>query len=124
VSGVMQMRASGNQCLNNPDGYQNWQYALTRLTYIAPDGSETEFRDNVTGGLRETGYPPGGNPPFNRGTAVSAYDAASSVFTASQSISDPVGCPSPAGGLPLPGHWGKAPCNSATGPTTPSPAAT
>jgi hypothetical protein len=111
VSGVMQMRASGNQCLPATESTpQYWQYALTRLTYIAPDGSETEFRDNITGGLREPGSPTAGDT-FNRGNAFSAYDASSSVFTVSGSafdpsgdISDPVGCPSPATGLPSPGN--------------------
>jgi hypothetical protein len=60
VSGVMQMRGSGDYCENSQSEsgqYEFWQNALTRLTYIAPDGTETEFRDNETGGLKEPGYP-------------------------------------------------------------------
>ena len=55
--GNMVMRGSGDYCSNGV-----WHATLTRGTFTAPDGTQTEFIDQATSGTPE-------NPGYSRGTA-------------------------------------------------------
>ena len=68
---------------------------MTRLSFTAPDGTETEFRDLNGGGDAQTGVCPSytGNDPngFNRGRVFVSVDGSGATFIASSNIYDPVG---------------------------------
>ena len=95
ISGVMQTRGAGDACQGSD--FPAWAHTLTRLTYIAPNGTETEFRDILSYGQKQLGVPAGG-ASYYRGVSFAAFDGSSSVFTAPGGVSDPSGCqtgPSP-----------------------------
>jgi YD repeat-containing protein len=74
-------------------------YSLTRLTFISPDGSQTEFVDQQTGGKAFGPYGtscPGGGTGFNRGTVFVATDGSGATFVASSPIIDAVSGAAPA----------------------------
>ena len=98
AQGVMLSRTTGDWCMHLQDGTTYWWHTLTRLTFIAPDGTEHEFRDAGTGGLLQTTA--SGSNGFDRGANWLAYDGSSAIFTASSHISDPArnGC-TPSSGL-------------------------
>jgi len=96
VSGVLQLRGTGDVC--NPvetspgNWIQYWTDTLSRLTYVAADGTETEFRDNATGGQKQLGKYVGTG--FGRGNLFNAYDGSSAIFVANNDLTDPVACAS------------------------------
>lgn len=73
-NGVMAQRSVGDFCGQHAvdgNGYtQTWTNTLTRLTFVAPDGTEQEFRDKLTNGQKQ-GVSTGVNNAltgFDRGT--------------------------------------------------------
>jgi RHS repeat-associated protein len=81
-AGQMIFRSSGDYCSGG-----SWNTALTRGTFVAPDGTETEFVDQQTGGAPESG-----GSGYNRGTVFTADDGSFAVFTSSSAITDPTSC--------------------------------
>src|SRR5208283_1320102 len=112
-TGAMIQRSTGDYC-DVLQGYPNyWMNTLTRFTFIAPDGTEHDFRDLNTGGRPEphgpnTGTGPGSGTGYNRGSVFPAFDASGAVFTTAQAVNDfgGQGCgsapiPAPAGTVTL-----------------------
>lgn len=64
---------------------------LTRLTFVAADGTEFELRDKLTGGEVRTSVCPLGGGPFARGTVFVTADGASATFVSDTVIYDRVG---------------------------------
>ncbi len=78
---------SGAPCVPfSPTGTYN---SLTRFTFIAPDGTEYEFRDQGTGGQQKVSQCSG--PGFNRGTVFVTADGSAATFTADAEIKDQPG---------------------------------
>ena len=89
--GILLLRNGGDFCYvlsgSPPDA---WQNTLTRLTFIAPDGTEHELRDVNTDGQKQgiiTGQT-SLTTTFNRGTVFQAYDGSDAVFTSTSPIMD------------------------------------
>ncbi len=78
--GNMVMRGSGDYCSSG-----SWHATLTRGTFTAPDGTQTEFIDQATNGAPE-------NPGYNRGTAFIADNGSGARFSASSAVADPTYC--------------------------------
>ncbi|MGH9584720.1 MAG: hypothetical protein ACRD4O_17505 [Bryobacteraceae bacterium] len=78
-AGQMLFRSGGDYCSGGA-----WNTALTRATFVAPDGTETEFVDQNTGGTPEAG-----TTGYNRGTVFKADDGSFAIFTSSGAITDP-----------------------------------
>ncbi len=88
----MLARGSGDSCNGADTAQQKWQNTLSRLTYVSPDGTETEFRDLNSFGQEE----PTNGSGYNRGTAFAAFDSSSSTVTTTSAITDPsAGCQAP-----------------------------
>ncbi|HXM40628.1 MAG TPA: hypothetical protein VN924_05215 [Bryobacteraceae bacterium] len=92
-NGVMVYRGLGDYCNPAPGQPNNsaWYNTLSRLTFIAPDGTEYEFRDALTGGLKE-GILTGANnlsTGYDRGRLYQAWDGSSAVYTAGADVLDP-----------------------------------
>jgi RHS repeat-associated protein len=91
-SGAMIQRSLGDTC-SPAQGEPNnevWINTLLRLTFKAPDGTEYEFRDAQTGGLKE-GVLTGANnlnSGYNRGTIFQAWDGSGATYTASTGLTD------------------------------------
>jgi RHS repeat-associated protein len=90
--GILLLRNGGDFCYvlsgSPPDA---WQNTLTRLTFIAPDGTEHELRDVNTDGQKQ-GKNTGQlslTASYNRGTVFQAYDGSDAVFTSTSPIGDP-----------------------------------
>ncbi|MGH9436537.1 MAG: RHS repeat-associated core domain-containing protein [Terriglobia bacterium] len=83
-AGRMLFRSSGDYCSG-----QSWNQVLTRGTYVSPDGTETEFIDQATGGTPEPG-----SSGYNRGTVFMADNGSFAKFTSSVAISDSTTCDS------------------------------
>jgi len=84
AQGVLQARTGGAQCVNgeNQQGmFTRWDYALTRLTFIGPDGTEHEFVDQKTGGLILATPLTGTGAGSDRGSVWVATDGSGAVFT-------------------------------------------
>jgi RHS repeat-associated protein len=78
---------SGTPCVPfSPTGTYN---SLTRFTFIAPDGTEYEFRDQATGGQQKVSQCSG--PGFNRGTVFVTADGSAATFTSDAEINDQPG---------------------------------
>src|SRR5437870_1868386 len=84
-AGVVSQYNAGN-CM---PGYSQSYTSLTRLTFILPDGTEYEFRDQATGGQQETS-PCYGNG-YNRGTVFVTADGTAATFVSDTNIYDGVG---------------------------------
>ncbi len=80
AGGSFIMRGGGDYCQTN-----TWHETLTRGTFTAPDGSQTEFIDQQTSGAAE-------NAGYNRGTNFISDDGSNALFQASAAIVDPTGC--------------------------------
>jgi RHS repeat-associated protein len=63
--------------------------ALTRLTFILPDGTEYEFRDQATGGQMKTS--PCAGPGYNRGSVFVTADGTAATFVSDSAITDTPG---------------------------------
>jgi YD repeat-containing protein len=99
VGGKLVQRSLGDTCAPGGDiAPGRWWNTLTRLTLILPDGTEHEFRDLNTGGLKqgilEADAP---NPPnnlndftarFDRGTMFQALDGSAALFVSNNDVLD------------------------------------
>jgi YD repeat-containing protein len=85
--GQLVFRSSGDYCVVGASNTNQWHNVLTRGTFSAPDGTETEFVDQQTNGTPEPG-----NLGYNRGTAFIADNGSMAKFTSSASISDSTYC--------------------------------
>jgi RHS repeat-associated protein len=65
-----------------------YQQTLTRLTFIASDGTEYEFRDQLTGGQPATVTNPCATTGAARGTVFVTADGSAATFTADAAIND------------------------------------
>jgi YD repeat-containing protein len=91
--GVLRLRQNGDTCTQQPNTSSNWwKDSLTTVYFVAPDGTETEFVDTLTGGAIENN--PFFSGPFtNRGSTFRAVDGSDAmVTTASAVVDDPIGC--------------------------------
>ena len=91
--GVMQGRQSGigNQTCQLSGTVNTFYKTLTRLTFIAPDGTEYEFRDQLTNG--EPKVVPFCQPHlggFSRGTVFVTADGTSATFISDSTITDSI----------------------------------
>lgn len=65
-----------------------YQQTLTRLTFIAADGTEYEFRDQLTGGQPATVTNPCATTGATRGTVFVTADGSAATFTSDSAIND------------------------------------
>lgn len=93
--GTMAGRQAGFDEMQCPDGTKVFPYSITRLTFTAPDGTEYELRDKLTGGQ------PGNNGSCNysnpppRGTDFITVDGSAATFVSDTAIYDQPISPSP-----------------------------
>ncbi|MEW6734420.1 MAG: hypothetical protein AB1489_24045 [Acidobacteriota bacterium] len=76
------------------DSNLRWEYTLTRLTFIAPDGTEYELRDKLNDGrpLETISNPPfGGCTGASRGTEFVTADGSAATFYSNSTITDYAG---------------------------------
>jgi RHS repeat-associated protein len=71
-------------------GFNGKRYiqTLTRLTFSTGDGTEYEFRDQLTGGQPATLSSPCSNPTPSRGTVFITADGSAATFVSDATISD------------------------------------
>jgi YD repeat-containing protein len=76
---------------NDEDPGARYDGGLTRLSFTGPDGSEIEFRDIGTGGVKQgTGNYCINNPGYNRGKVFQSIDGSGATFISSVDIHDMV----------------------------------
>lgn len=88
-AGQMAFRSSGDYCVVGSGGAEQWNNTLTRATFTAPDGTETEFVDQKTNGTPEPG-----STSYNRGTVFIADNGTMALFTSSAPVTDSASCAS------------------------------
>ena len=99
--GVLQGRQAGYDTLDCPDGTTIFPLTLTRLTFTAPDGTEYELRDQLTGGQPHTNSC---GSTVSRGTVFITADGTAATFISDTTIYDQVLSPD-AGGLICPSGY-------------------
>jgi len=99
--GVLQGRQAGYDTLDCPDGTTIFPVTLTRLTFTAPDGTEYELRDQLTGG-RTSNNSCGAT--VSRGTVFITADGTAATFISDTTIYDQVISPG-GGGLIYPSGY-------------------
>lgn len=87
--GQFVFRSSGDECVPVSNTASRWDNVLTRGTFVAADGTETEFVDQQTNGTPEPG-----NLGYNRGTVFIADNGSMAKFTASAGVTDSTSCTS------------------------------
>ncbi len=87
--GILAIRYAVQDVIRNGQNQITHQVSLTRLTFIGPDGTETEFRDQALGGAPKTWHH--GQPPINRGTVFTSTDGSAATFLSDTDILDVVG---------------------------------
>ena len=93
--GTMAGRQAGFDEMQCPDGTKVFPYSITRLTFTAPDGTEYELRDKLTGGQpANNGLCNYSNPP-PRGTDFITVDGSAATFISDTAIYDQPISPSP-----------------------------
>ena len=93
--GTMAGRQAGFDEMQCPDGTKVFPYSITRLTFTAPDGTEYELRDQLTGGQpANNGLCNYSNPP-SRGTDFITVDGSAATFVSDTTIHDQPISPSP-----------------------------
>jgi len=93
--GTMAGRQAGFDEMQCPDGTKVFPYSITRLTFTAPDGTEYELRDKLTGGQpANNGLCNYSNPP-PRGTDFITVDGSAATFVSDTAIYDQPISPSP-----------------------------
>ncbi|HEV8431327.1 MAG TPA: RHS repeat-associated core domain-containing protein [Pyrinomonadaceae bacterium] len=78
---------------NPEDPWDNYRHysGLMRLSFVGPDGTETEFRDVATGGQAQmTANYCEGNPGYNRGKVFVSVDGSGTTFIADGDVHDSV----------------------------------
>ena len=88
-AGQFVFRSSGDYCVPVNSSSSHWNDVLTRGTFVAANGTETEFVDEQTNGTPEPG-----NLGYNRGTVFLADNGSMAKFTASASVTDSTSCTS------------------------------
>ncbi len=86
-AGRMAFRSSGDYCMVGSGNVSEWNKVVTRGTFVAADGTETEFVDQNTNGTPEPG-----SLNYNRGTVFVADNGSMAKFTSSTSIDDSSSC--------------------------------
>ncbi len=92
---------------NPEDPWEDYRHyaGLMRLSFIGPDGTETEFRDIAIGGqAQSTGMYCEGNPGFNRGKVFVSVDGSGTTFISDLNIHDYVMVGSTPEGYGVVGH--------------------
>lgn len=92
---------------NPEDPWDNYRHygGLMRLSFVGPDGTETEFRDIATGGQSQsTGTYCEGNPGYNRGKVFVSVDGSGTTFISDVNIHDSVMVGSPPEGYGVSGY--------------------
>ncbi|MCU1268639.1 MAG: hypothetical protein JWM21_4957 [Acidobacteria bacterium] len=74
---------------------------LTRLTFTAPDGTEFELRDQLTGGQPQNYYCGVGQQYPSRGTVFVTVDGSAASFISDTTIRDDAGATNPSGYLSM-----------------------
>jgi YD repeat-containing protein len=93
--GTMAGRQAGFDEMQCPDGTKVFPYTITRLTFTAPDGTEYELRDQLTGGQpANNSLCTYSNPP-SRGTVFITTDGSAATFVSDTTIYDQPISPSP-----------------------------
>ncbi len=93
--GSMAGRQAGFDEMECPDGTKVFPFSITRLTFTAPDGTEYELRDQLTGGQpANNGSCNYLNPP-SRGTVFITSDGSAATFVSDTTIYDQPISPNP-----------------------------
>jgi hypothetical protein len=87
--GVLGTRKAVQEVQKNAQGQITKQRSVTRFTFTAPDGTETEFRDQALDG--EPKIWRHGLPSINRGTVFNATDGSAATFLSDLDVLDAVG---------------------------------
>src|ERR1043166_925492 len=86
-AGRVRIRRGGSDDFYGPDcGDYRYRKTLTRITFVAPDGTEYELRDEATHGQPEV--PAACNTGFNRGSTFTTADGSAATFLSDSPIVD------------------------------------
>jgi hypothetical protein len=86
--GILVGRKSGFGTWNCGTTGKRYIQTLTRLTFTTGDGTEYEFRDQITGGQPATLSNPCSNPTPSRGTVFITADGTGATFISDTTITD------------------------------------
>jgi RHS repeat-associated protein len=93
--GSMAGRQAGLDEIECPDGTEVFAYSITRLTFTAPDGTEYELRDQLTGGQPANNGLCNYLSPQSRGTVFITADGSAATFISDTTIYDQPISPNP-----------------------------
>src|SRR5215203_378703 len=93
--GSLAGRQAGLDEIECPDGTKVFGYSITRLTFTAPDGTEYELRDQLTGGQPSNNGLCNYANPQSRGTVFITTDGSAATFISDTTIYDQPISPSP-----------------------------
>src|SRR5690349_841387 len=93
--GTMAGRQAGVDEVDCPDGTKVFAYSITRLTFTAPDGTEYELRDQLTGGQPANNGLCNYSNPQSRGTVFITTDGSAATFISDSTIYDQPISPNP-----------------------------
>ena len=93
--GTMAGRQAGLDEIDCPDGTKVFGYSITRLTFTAPDGTEYELRDQLTGGQPSNNGLCNYANPQSRGTVFITTDGSAATFISDTTIYDQPISPNP-----------------------------
>lgn len=93
--GTMAGRQAGFDEMQCPDGTKVFPYSITRLTFTAPDGTEYELRDQLTGGQPANNGSCNYSNPQSRGTIFITVDGSAATFVSDTTIYDQPISPNP-----------------------------
>jgi YD repeat-containing protein len=93
--GSMAGRQSGQNEVECPDGTKVFAYSITRLTFTAPDGTEYELRDQLSGGQPASNAGCNYLNPPSRGTVFITADGSAATFVSDTTIYDQPISPNP-----------------------------
>jgi RHS repeat-associated protein len=86
-AGRVRIRRGGSEDFYGPDcGDYRYRKTLTRITFVAPDGTEYELRDDATHGQPEA--PAACSTGFNRGNTFTTADGTAATFISDSPIID------------------------------------
>jgi YD repeat-containing protein len=86
--GTMAGRQAGLEEMECADGTKVFAYSITRLTFTAPDGTEYELRDQLTGGQPANNGLCNYLNPQSRGTVFITTDGSAATFVSDATIYD------------------------------------
>jgi RHS repeat-associated protein len=93
--GSMAGRQAGLDEIECPDGTKVFGSSITRLTFTAPDGTEYELRDQLTGGQPANNGLCNYSSPQSRGTVFITTDGSAATFISDTTIYDQPISPNP-----------------------------